>query len=246
MTDRRDDLVPFPGVGRSFSATLMPRLADAAPSGRVRLDALARWVQDIAHDDVWDAGLYGRSLWVVRRARLRVDAFPRFAEPATLTTFSSGLGPLVAERRTSISTPGGGRVEAAALWVHLDLRGRPAPLDDDERAVYGPSAADRTVKARLRHPAEPPEGATRWPWTFRAAELDLADHINNAAYWTVLEEELARDGDLQGLDADVEFRTPAQPGEHTVLASGARRWLQGADGTVHATYAISEGSGAGA
>jgi acyl-ACP thioesterase len=234
-----DELVPPPGVGRRFERTLLPGLADAAPGGRVRLDALARWLQDVAHADVVDAGVGDRAVWVVRRARLQVARWPRFDEPATVATFGSGLGRMWAQRRTTITTTAGGLVEAVALWVHLDPGGaRPVPLTEAELDIYGPSAMGRAVKARLRHPAAPPEGAAGRPWTFRAGELDLAGHINNAAYWTALEEELVAGEEPAGLDVELEFRTPAQAGPFTVVAEGHRRWIVAPDGTVHASFAI--------
>jgi acyl-ACP thioesterase len=234
-----DELVPHPGVGRVFERELTAGLADAAPGGRVRLDALARWLQDAAHADVADAGLDAVALWVVRRARLRVERFPRFGEAARVRTWCSGAGRMWAQRRTTISTAAGGLVEAVALWVHLDpAGGRPVPLTDDELAVYGPSAGGREVKARLRHPPVPPEGAAGRPWTFRAAELDLAGHINNAAYWTPLEDELVAGEEPAAADVELEFRTPAQPGAFRVVAEGARRWIVGDGGTVHASLAL--------
>src|SRR5438552_17696398 len=113
------ELVPAPERGRVFERRIMPGLSDASASGRVRLDALARWLQDVAYLDLVDAGLGGRGAWVVRRARIRVDRFPVFGEEASLRTFCSGASPLVAERRTSISA-GAARIEAVALRVHRD------------------------------------------------------------------------------------------------------------------------------
>jgi acyl-ACP thioesterase len=235
-----DEIVPAPGVGRLFVQTMMPGLADAAPGGRVRLDALARWLQDVALADVSDAGVGDRAVWVVRRARLHVARFPRFAEAATVATFCSGLGRMWAQRRTTVTTESGGSVEAVALWVHLDpTSGRPVPLSEEELELYRTAAAGREIKARLRHPA-PPEGAsvTARRWTFRASELDLAEHINNAAYWAVLEDELLGGPEPDAVDVELEFRTPAQPGLFSVLAEGARRWLVADGGEVHASFAL--------
>ncbi|QEC49071.1 hypothetical protein FSW04_16805 [Baekduia soli] len=230
------ELVDLPPSGRVFARELTPGLHDAAPGGRVRLDALARWLQDVAHADVTDAGLQDRALWVVRKARLCVRRFPRFGERATVQTWGSGLGSLWAERRTRVSTEAGGHVEAAAIWVHLDpVTAMPARLDEEELGVYGPSAQGRRVKASLRHPP-PPEGAPVRPWTFRATELDLADHINNAAYWTPLEEELLAGEEPARVDVELEYRTPGQPGEHIVVRDGSRRWIVAADGTVLASF----------
>ncbi len=235
-----DELIPHPGAGRAFQQTVVAGLADCAPSGRVRLDALARWLQDAALDDVVDAGMGEVALWVVRRSRIRVARFPRFGETATVRTWSSGVGRMWAQRRTSVTTEAGGAVEAVALWVHLDPASwRPFPITPAEMEVYGPSAAGREVKARLRHPGPPPDGS-RSPWTFRATELDVADHINNAAYWSPLEEELLAGGEEpDAIDVEVEHKTPAQPGEHAVVAEGERRWIvDDASGEVRASFAL--------
>ena len=58
----------------------MPGIADAVGSGRVRVDAIARWLQDVAYADIIDAGFDEGGAWVVRRMRMRVEAFPRFGE----------------------------------------------------------------------------------------------------------------------------------------------------------------------
>jgi hypothetical protein len=41
------------------------------------------------------------------------------------------------------------------------------------------------------------------------------------------------------LDAELEYRTPAQPGAKRILASGDRRWIVSEDGEVHASLLIS-------
>jgi acyl-ACP thioesterase len=234
-----DEIVAHPGIGRRFEQPVTAGLADAAPSGRVRLDAIARWLQDAALADVVDAGLGETALWVVRRTRLAVRRFPRFGESGTVSTFCSATGRMWAQRRTTIGTPGGGLVEAVALWVHLDPASlRPIPFAARELEVYGESAAGREIKARLRHRAPPAAAASR-PWSFRSTELDVADHINNAAYWSVLEDELLTSGaDPATVDVELEFRTPAQPGEHAVLRDGAQRWVMAPDGTVHASFVL--------
>jgi len=224
-------------VRRVYSLELRPLLSDCAPSGRARLDALARWLQDIAYSDVEDAGLAASAVWVVRRTRIEVRRFPRFAERLVARTFCSGIGRAWAERTTTIERDGEPDVEAVSLWVHLDpIDWRPMPFTEQELAVYGETAGDGRVSARLRHPP-PADGAATAAWTFRATEADIADHVNNAAYWTPLEEELlARDGADPGrLDAEIEYRAPAQPGAKLVLASGDRRWIVAEDGEIHAS-----------
>jgi acyl-ACP thioesterase len=228
------DLVPEPAKGRVFEHTVLPGLADATGSGRVRLDAIARWLQDTAYADLVDAGLAGRGAWVVRRERLRVERFPRFAEGVTLRTFCSGFAALVAERRTSVSG-GGAAVEAVALWVHLDPATlRPARLGEEFHAVYGESADGRRARSRLRHPAPPPR-AERSTWRFRATDLDVAGHVNNAAYLEPVEELFLASGEPRSADLELEFREPAAAGEALILRDGAAMWIAAPDGAVRAS-----------
>jgi len=235
-------MIEVPERGRVFARPMRPGLGDCAPSGRIRLDALARWLQDIAYGDVEDVGLENAAVWVVRRMRMHVERFPRFGEHLVVRTFCSGIGRMWAERRTSIVRQGEAQadVEAVALWVHLDpVARRPSPLTSAEMEVYGGTGADRRVTARLRHPA--PDGAKpSGGWRFRAADCDLADHVNNAAYWALLEEELIGGPDPVRMDVEIEFRTPAQPGDKQILADGTRRWITDGSGETHASFLLSQ------
>jgi acyl-ACP thioesterase len=217
-----------------------PGLADCTPTGRVRLDALARFVQDIAYADADEVGLSRTAAWVVRRTRMRVDRFPRFGERLELATFCSALGRMWAERRTTVSGDGAGEVEVVSLWVHLDpVSGRPTPLTEAEIGVWGGSTRGRKVTARLRHPA-PAEPEDSIPWWFRGTECDLGGHVNNTAYLQPLEEELLQDGDLESIDVEIEYRSPSQPGEKLVLRKGARRWIVSPDGETHASLLVAD------
>ena len=221
-------------TGRRFGHEATVGLGDVAPSGRARFDALARWLQDAAYLDVVDAGFERRGAWVVRRCRIELGCAPTLGERLRLTTWCSGLGKMWAERRTLIAGGAGASAEAVALWVYVDRdSGRPRPLDDDQVAVWASSAGDHRVRARLSHPDPPPE-AVEAPWHFRRADLDVADHVNNAVYWTVLEEDLDPGADPPAA-AEIEFRGAALAGDARVRRDGHRWWVCHPDGTVHAS-----------
>ena len=222
------ELVDFPGTGRCFTVPTKVRFGDTDPRSRLRLDALARMVQDAGDDDLADAGLDPLSPWVVRRTSVWAGhGWPRLGEPLEVATFCSGLGSRWGERRTSVSAPSA-VVEVAAVWIFLDHTGRPAPLGEGFLAVYRPSAAGRRTSTRLHHPP-PPAGATCRPWPLRASDLDIYDHVNNAVVWVAVEDELA------GLDlvprfAEVEYHLPLTSSDEVELRShldGAtlRLWL---------------------
>ena len=149
--------VPVPAAGRVYQGQRRVRLGDASPGGRLRFDALVRYLQDVANDDTRDAGFDDVMGWVVRRTEIEVRQFPVYLEPIALSTWCSGVGGRWAERRVHVVGEGGGHVEAATLWVHLDPDTmRPKVLPESFHALFGPSALGRTVRARLQH-AEAPE-----------------------------------------------------------------------------------------
>lgn len=239
-------LVPLPPSGRTFSATRVARFGDLSPGGRLRLDAIARYLQDVSSDDTSDAGLEDDLAWVVRRLVVEVRVPARFRERLTLTTWCSGVGGRWAERRVSVQGDREANIEAGVLWVHVDLdTGRPIVLGPDFWGLYGEAAQGRRVRVRLAHPAAPPPGAERSPWPLRFADFDLLGHVNNAAYWAVVEEALADRRDLRPpFRAEIEHRAAIEQGHLVTVArhddgSGLGLWLlDEADGTVCATARV--------
>lgn len=208
---------PFPATGRVFRAARRVRLGDVTPRGRLRLDAAVRYLQDIAHDDAREAAYADRDGWVVRRTAVRVHQFPVFQEQLTLHTWCSGLGSHWAERETLIEGERGGRIEAVAVWVHVDLSTMaPSKLASDFIEVAGPSAGGRKVGARVVLRERPTPEDRRHPWPLRFSDMDALGHMNNAAYWEAVEEWLASHRDLRApLDAVIEHLNPIHA-EHEV------------------------------
>lgn len=164
-------------------------LADVGPDALIRFDALARYLQDVATSDVREAGVERAVAWVVRRTTIVVIEPLRYGERAEVSTWCSGTGASLAERRTSVRGDSGGAVEAVALWVSLDRQTlRPAPLEDRWFVLYRESAADRRVRARFVVPVDPAAAAASRPWPLRRADIDLMGHVNNAVSWSAVED----------------------------------------------------------
>ena len=87
------EFLPPPAAGRVFTAGYPIRRTDVTPGGRLRLDALARFVQDVAEDDVADSGLAEPYGWLVRRCALTIRGYPRGGQQLRLATFCSATGP---------------------------------------------------------------------------------------------------------------------------------------------------------
>ena len=208
------EITPKPAVGRVFEAGRRIRLGDVDPTGRCRLDATVRHLQDVARDDSADADLADPMNWVVRRTMLEVHRAPVFQEWVELATWCSGHGGRWAERRTELRGHEGAHVEAVTIWIFVDGEtGAPKKLQPDFFELYGASAAERTVSARLQLPTTPPADADREAWTVRYTDLDVLAHVNNAVQWAPIEEVAHRVGmPLEGVRAEVEFGAGVEPG----------------------------------
>ena len=183
-----DTLVPPPGEGRVYRSQRRVRLSEMDAAGRLRLDTVARYLQDVAIDDVDETGWGApEHVWVVRWYRIEVlEPFLTDRE-VSLATWCSASASHAAGRRTSQQGDRGGRIEADSVWIHLDPAGRPARLEGF--GVYTPSTEGRRASTRLSLP-DPPADAPRTPWQLRWADVDLMGHVNNAVYWAAVDERL--------------------------------------------------------
>jgi acyl-ACP thioesterase len=211
------EIVPVPAVGRVFRSERRVRLGDVDATGRLRFDAFARYLQDIASDDSEDLGQLAGRTWVVRRALIEQRRAPVLDATVALSTFCSGTGRRWAERRVSLVGPDCASVESVTLWVHLDsVSGRPKTLPPEFHAIHDVASGGREVTARHEHVAvriEDPDAHTM-AWWPRIADLDVLGHVNNAIAWAVVEEVMDRavgiglfGGEIaQTVRAEVEFR----------------------------------------
>jgi acyl-ACP thioesterase len=212
-------LRPDPVSGRVFAARRIVRSTDVTPSGRLRLDALARYLQNAAEDDVTDAGQLSSVVWLVRRCAITVRAFPVMGDRLALRTFCSGIGPRWAERTTTLTGEAGDLLQATAVWAAISRAdGRPAAPGDEFLKVYGEAAQGRTVSAKLTHPRPDGAGPGR-PWPLRAADFDTARHVNNAVHWAAVEDVLANVGWLPAR-AELEYHRAILPSCTPRLVTG--------------------------
>jgi acyl-ACP thioesterase len=212
-----DTTVPMPARGRTFSARRRVRLSDMDTGGRLRLDAVARFLQDTAIDDVQETG-WGLPdhLWFVRS--IRIDVLEPFVGDCDveLTTWCSGLAAIAAGRRWSLTGDAGGRIEVDSVWIHLDAKQRPARIEDF--GVYAEATGGRHVSTKLTLP-EPAADAARTRWLLRSTDVDLHGHVNNAVYWQAVEHVLPTAGPVR---ADLDYRLPIDLGDELELVCDGR------------------------
>jgi acyl-ACP thioesterase len=232
-----------PGEGRIYRSSRHVHLGDVDGAGGLRLEALARYLQDVATDDALEAGLRAQlgGTWVLRRLAVEITERPLFNDVVELATFCSGWGPAWAERRTDLTAADGTSLaRTVAIWVFIDQAGgRPINLGDEFFQIYGAAARDRRVSARLRHPAPPPGAAVR-PWPLRESDFDFLDHVNNARYLEAVEDELAARLPKHTVTwARMEFRGAVSRGEPVDLVTVVDDSVDG-EGELSA-WLVSEG-----
>jgi acyl-ACP thioesterase len=220
-------LRPDPPAGRVFAAQRVVRSTDVTREGRLRLDALARYLQDVAEDDVADAGLAEPYAWVLRRVSVAIRGWPGHAEPVGLRTYCSGTGPRWAERTTTVTRAGADLMQATATWAAVgQADGRPAPLGPEFHRIYGPSAQGRRVSTRLNLPGPPgppappgpPGPRAARPWPLRVTDFDPIGHVNNSVHWAAVEDVMA-DLDWRPASAGLDYNRPILPGCLPALVS---------------------------
>jgi acyl-ACP thioesterase len=217
------EFVDSPKDSRVYRSSRRAHLGDVDGTGELRLEALARFLQDVATDDALDGGLAEQlgGTWVLRRLAVDILTVPLFNDDVELATFCSGWGPAWAERRTDVTDRDGTLLaRTVAIWVFIDRAGgRPLNLGEDFFTIYGAAAMGRRVSGRLSH-RRPSADASVRPWQLRESDFDLLDHVNNARYLEAVEDELAAHlPKHKAVRAEMEFRGAVERGDEVELVT---------------------------
>ncbi|MFR9752525.1 acyl-[acyl-carrier-protein] thioesterase [Nocardia sp. 004] len=208
-----------------FQAEWQVRLADTEGGQRLRLDAVARYLQDIGYDhlDILEDGDAHRG-WVVRRTVIDVLKPIGFGERVTLSRWPSAMSTRWCTMRVQVCGSEGGLVETEGFLIHFDTEtGVPARMSDRFMAPMLACTTEHRVRWRpaLTDPiplvGEP--GVRTRPFPLRFTDIDLLDHVNNAIYLTALEEVLAEYAELKSSShrAVIEYGKPVRSGEEIRL-----------------------------
>ncbi|MFD6393491.1 acyl-[acyl-carrier-protein] thioesterase [Nocardia sp. NPDC055029] len=235
-----------PDIEQAFAVSWPVRLGDTDGNDRLRLDAVARYLQDIGFDHL-DAVADGdaHQAWIVRRTVIDVYEPIMFGDRVHLRRWADALSNRWCDMRIQLKGERGGHIEAAAFLIHIDpVAGRPARMSD---AFMAPMLAS-TTEHRLRWRAALTElngvAAEAVSFPLRVTDVDRLGHVNNAVYWEAVEEALAAQPDHHELPyrAIVEHVGPVMMGDKVVLRTslqpGSLRLQVDVDGSARALGSV--------
>lgn len=213
-------LAVLPAKGNIFRCSRRVRANDTDRGGLLRLDGVARYLQDVGFDHLDAVGARPtHPHWIVRRTVVDMVEPAALTDRVDLSCWCSGISSRWCNMRVRIENDKGALVETEAFWININAASMvPGRMTDHFQALLAESAVDQ--KLRWRSWLTEPEGeVAEYAFPLRECDIDIFEHVNNAVYFAAVEEHLARRPDLRSTPrrAVLEYNAPIQPAEPVVL-----------------------------
>lgn len=194
-------VVPFADVDR-HQVVLLPRLFKLLQEAAIQ------------HAELFGVGARGLeergTSWVLNRLAVELKRYPRRDETLRVTTWSTGVHGFKGYREFRLHGGDELLLSASSLWLWIDLRSRMLTRVPDDIAHSFPvgcgSPAYRPDLDKLRL-APPAATAPKTTLDLRYSDQDANGHINNTAYFDLLQTALLRGGlSPQPLRLEIQFQ----------------------------------------
>ncbi|GHO46630.1 acyl-[acyl-carrier-protein] thioesterase [Ktedonospora formicarum] len=175
---------------REFHQTHTVRYDECDCYGNLTPAAFLRYMQDIAALDTEDVQLEAEGYWIVKRTIISFTAPIKIHTRLDLKTFGIGFTRITAQRGYEAYIAGEAQeepvVSANSLWVFVDKNGRPRRLPERTAEIWHLDNA-RPQEPLVAMPPTPESEPYTTEATVRFSDMDVAMHMNNAAYVEVLD-----------------------------------------------------------
>ncbi|WP_245850244.1 acyl-[acyl-carrier-protein] thioesterase [Mycobacterium angelicum] len=217
-------LVGVPDSGYVYQTGWRLGTFDIDEHMRLRLDGVARYIQEAGAEHLADAGLAEvHPHWIVLRTVIDVIEPIELPSDITFRRWCAALSTRWCSMRVQLEGSAGGRIETEGFWlcVNKDTL-TPSRLTDGCIARFGTTTDNHRLKWRPWL-TEPMESCTETPFPLRRTDIDPFEHVNNTIYWHGIQEILSQVPDLgKGpYRAVLEYRSPIKLGEHVTIRSSA-------------------------
>jgi len=164
---------------------------ETGPDGKLSLDSLVNYFQDIASDQAEKLG-FGRDdlmrdnrFWVLSRMYAEIKEWPHWEENIILKTWPNGTDKLFALRNYDVRYPDGRHIASGiSSWLILDRTTKKVQRPDSILSDYNPNLITTDSPIRSAEKLEAAAGDFDETPAFRVkvSDLDVNLHTNNVNY----------------------------------------------------------------
>lgn len=215
-------LAVLPQSGYVYQTGWRLATTDIDEQKRLRLDGVARYIQEVGAEHLADAKLADvHPHWIVLRTV--IDVFEPIEIPSDITfrRWCAALSTRWCSMRVQLEGSAGGRIETEGFWICMNKDTlTPSRLSDDCIARFSGTTDNHRLKWRSWL-ADPILHGTKTLFPLRRTDVDLFHHVNNTIYWHGVHEILSQVTELGDTPyrAVLEYRSPIKFGESVTLLS---------------------------
>ncbi|MFN8015660.1 MAG: thioesterase [Acidimicrobiia bacterium] len=214
---------------RQYLSSRRVRVTDCDENGNIRVDAIARYLQDIGYDDTDDIGVGDGGSWVARSIEIEStnpNRLPKRNDLVNLKTFCSGIGRAFAQRTVEISRDNGIELIAKTIWVCVNENGKPIPVPSWLNDAY--PNAEKIKANNILSTAYSDQKSFKFKT--RASDIDVNDHINNSIVFNIANEVAYETGSVFPSSLRVEYYLPFDKEieadiHYELLVNGFNAWI---------------------
>ncbi|MCG5432938.1 acyl-[Mycobacterium sp. MYCO198283] len=224
-TELTSPLAELPDHGYVYRTSWPVATYDMDTSQHLRLDGVARYIQEVGAENLTDAGMADvHPHWIVQRTV--IDVIQPIAWPAVISfqRWCSGMSTRWCTMRVRLDGDDGGRIETEGFWINMNKETQtPSRISDDFFDRFATTTDNHRLKWRPWLDTHV-ESDTVTPFPLRVTDIDHFRHVNNTVYWHAIHEVLASAPEFERAPyrAVLEYRQPIQPQEAVELHSAVR------------------------
>ena len=221
-------LVGLPDSGYVYQTGWRLATSDIDEHKRLRLDGVARYIQEVGAEHLGDANLADvHPHWIVLRTVIDVLKPIEIPSEITFRRWCAALSTRWCNMRVQLEGSDGGRIETEGFWICMNKDTlTPSRFTDDCIALFGSTTDNHRLKWRpwLTDQADNDHDGhdgTVTPFPLRRTDIDLFEHVNNTIYWHGVHEILGQVPELETAPyrAVLEYRNPIKFGESVAIRS---------------------------